>query len=159
MLDVDEEGKSEVAFACFDLCSHLHAALEELLTNIPSLCPLFKKPIAWTREERGGKEYHPFMPSIDRIDNNKGLCLRFVVAAAALLIFCCRIRQGQRLDYQPSCQQHQEFSKCARAGDDCSGFASARRIKLPSTTAQHARAHNAVKSIYCRREVFAQKLH
>jgi hypothetical protein len=72
VLDVDDEGKSEVAFACFDLCSHLHAALEELLTNIPSLCPLLEQPIAWTREERGGQAYHPFSPSIDRADNNKG---------------------------------------------------------------------------------------
>jgi hypothetical protein len=70
--------------------------LEELLRDIPTQCPLLHKPIAWTQEDREGNPYHPFMPSIDRIDNNKGLCLRFVVAAAALLIFCCRLRQGQQ---------------------------------------------------------------
>jgi hypothetical protein len=159
VLDVEEDGKSEITLACFCSLLTLHAALEELLRDIPTQCPCLHKPIAWTQEDREGDPHHPFSPSIDRIDNNKGLCLRFVVAAAALLIFCCRLRQGQRLDCQPSCQQHQEFSKCARAGYDCSGFASARRLKLPSTNAQHARAHNAVKSIYCRREVFAQKLH
>ena len=50
----------------------MHAALEELLTNIPTLCPLLEQPIAWTREERGGKAYHPFSPSIERKDNDKG---------------------------------------------------------------------------------------
>ena len=75
MLDADDEGKSEITFTCFNLCSHCmcaHAALEELLTNIPTLCPLLEQPIAWTREERGGKAYHPFSPSIDRICNDKG---------------------------------------------------------------------------------------
>ena len=36
------------------------------------LCPLLEEPIAWTREQRGGKAYHPFSPSIDRICNDKG---------------------------------------------------------------------------------------
>jgi hypothetical protein len=49
VLDVDDEGKSEVAFACFcSLLTTLHAALEGLLANIPMVCPLLEKPIAWT---------------------------------------------------------------------------------------------------------------
>ena len=75
MLDVDEDGKSEITFACF--CSlltldTLRAAVEELLINIPMVCPLLEEPIAWTREQRGGKQYHPFSPSIDRIRNELG---------------------------------------------------------------------------------------
>ncbi len=38
--------------------------------------------------------YHPNSPSIDRIDNDLGLCLRFVVAAAALLIFVAGYVKG-----------------------------------------------------------------
>ncbi len=72
VLDIDDDGKSEITFAFFTLCSHLHAALEELLANIPALCPLLDQPIAWTVEERGGKAYHPFSPSIDRIRNELG---------------------------------------------------------------------------------------
>jgi hypothetical protein len=75
VLDVDEDGKSEITFACF--CSlltldTLRAAVEELLINIPMVCPLLEEPIAWTREQRGGKQYHPFSPSIDRIRNDLG---------------------------------------------------------------------------------------
>jgi hypothetical protein len=33
---------------------------------------LLEKPIAWTIEEREGKPYHTFSPSIDRICNDKG---------------------------------------------------------------------------------------
>ena len=44
----------------------------ELLINIPSMCPLIEEPIVWTREQRGGKVYHPFSPSIDRILNHLG---------------------------------------------------------------------------------------
>ena len=72
VLDVDEDGKSEITFACFCSLLTLRAAVEELLINIPMMCPLLEEPIAWTREQRGGKAYHPFSPSIDRICNDKG---------------------------------------------------------------------------------------
>jgi hypothetical protein len=72
VLDVDDEGTSERTFACFCYLLTLHAALEELLKNIPTVCPLLETPLAWTREERGGKQHHPFSPSIDRKCNDKG---------------------------------------------------------------------------------------
>jgi hypothetical protein len=72
VLDVDDDGKSEITFACFCSLLTLHAALEEFLKNIPMVCPLLEKPIAWTIEEREEKQYHPFSPSTDRICNDKG---------------------------------------------------------------------------------------
>ena len=72
VLDVDEDGKSEITFACFCSLLTLRAAVEELLINIPMMCPLLEEPIAWTREQRGGKQNHPFSPSIDRIRNELG---------------------------------------------------------------------------------------
>jgi hypothetical protein len=73
VLDFDDDGKSEITFACFCSLLTLHVpALEELLANIPMVCPLLEKPIAWTIEEREGKQYHPFSPSIDRKFNDKG---------------------------------------------------------------------------------------
>ena len=51
----------------------LHAALEELLKDIPTVCPLLGVPIAWTIEERGVQITHcPRSPSIDRIVHEKG---------------------------------------------------------------------------------------
>jgi hypothetical protein len=36
------------------------------------VCPLLEEPLAWTVEDREGKAYHPFSPSIDRIRNELG---------------------------------------------------------------------------------------
>jgi hypothetical protein len=46
------------------------------------------------QEDREGGGLHPNSPSIDRIDNNLGLCLRFVVAVAALLILVAGYIKG-----------------------------------------------------------------
>ena len=55
------------------LCSLTqHAALNELLANIPTHCPLLQTPLAWTQEARGGIEYCPHSPSVDRINNALG---------------------------------------------------------------------------------------
>ena len=72
VLDVDEDGKSEITFACFCSLLTLRAAVDELLLNVPVMCPLLEAPIAWTREQRGGQQYHPFSPTIDRIRNELG---------------------------------------------------------------------------------------
>ena len=71
------------------MCSPLilHAALVELLGNIPTHCPLLLELIAWTQEDRGYSVYRPNSPSIDRINNDLGVCLRVDVAVAALRIF------------------------------------------------------------------------
>jgi hypothetical protein len=95
VLDVDEDGKSEITFACFCSLLTLHAALDELLRDIPTHCPLLLMPIAWTQEDREGRAYHPNSPSIDRIDNTKGVfllhvCIRF----CSVLIFCAGYIKG-----------------------------------------------------------------
>jgi hypothetical protein len=52
-------------------------ALEELLANMPGVCPLLQTPIDWRREERGYERFSPNSPSIDKIDNTKGACVVF----------------------------------------------------------------------------------
>ena len=47
------------------------------------VCPLLEKPIAWTIEEREGKPYHTFSPSIDRICNDKGYVKVWIVSHKA----------------------------------------------------------------------------
>ncbi len=52
-------------------------ALEELLANVPDVCPLLQQPIDWSREDRDFESFSPNSPSIDRIDNTKGMCVVF----------------------------------------------------------------------------------
>ncbi len=47
-------------------------ALDELLANIPDMCPLLQTPLEWSREDRGFESFSSNSPSIDRIDNSKG---------------------------------------------------------------------------------------
>jgi hypothetical protein len=58
----------------FSLCQRARArvmrlthvtAPEELLANMPDVCPLLQTPIDWSREERGFESYSPNSPSID----------------------------------------------------------------------------------------------
>ena len=94
MLEFEDAGKSEITFTCFCFLLTLHAALEELLRDIPTHCPLLLEPIAWTQEDREGRANHSNAPSIDRIDNTLGMCLRFVVDVAAVLIFAAGYIKG-----------------------------------------------------------------
>ena len=92
-------------------------ALDELLANMPDVCPLLQTPIDWSREDRGFERFSPNSPSIDRIVNTKGMCVvfsHFKQYSLTLFLFF-RIHPWKRLDHFKACQHNQKRRHMGRA--------------------------------------------